>query len=55
MDLKEAVEHFQRDLISQQLAAHNNNLAATAKNFGLDRSNFYRLLKRLGIYPTQEG
>lgn len=54
MDLKEAVEHFQRDLISQQLALHNNNLAATAKNLGLDRSNFYRLLKRLGLHPSQE-
>ena len=55
VDLKEAVEHFQRDLITQQLATHNNNLAATAKNLGLDRSNFYRLLKRLGIHPAQEG
>ncbi len=52
MDLKEAVEQFQRDLISQQLAAHNNNLAATAQDLGLDRSNFYRLLKRLGIHPA---
>ena len=55
MSLKEAVDQFQSTLISQRLVANNNNLATTAKGLGLDRSNFYRLLKRLGIYPEKSG
>jgi anaerobic nitric oxide reductase transcription regulator len=50
INLKAVVDHFQVDLIQQKLAQHQNNMAATARALGLDRSNFYRLLKRLDIY-----
>jgi anaerobic nitric oxide reductase transcription regulator len=47
IDFKSAVDEFQRQLIQQQLAAQQGNMAATARMLGLDRGNFHRLLKRL--------
>ena len=47
--LKEAVDLFQREVIRQVLAKHNDNQAATARELGLNRSNFYRLLQRLEL------
>ena len=49
IDFKDAVEEFQRQLIQQQLAAQQGNMAATARMLGLDRGNFHRLLKRLAV------
>lgn len=49
MNLKQATQDFQKALIHQSLIDNKNNLAATARALGLDRSNFYRLLKRFGI------
>jgi anaerobic nitric oxide reductase transcription regulator len=49
IDFKNAVDTFQRQLIQQQLAAQQGNMAATARLLGLDRGNFHRLLKRLAI------
>lgn len=49
IDLKHAVEEFQRQLIRQQLTEQQGNMAATARIFGLDRGNFHRLLKRLSV------
>lgn len=49
IDFKKAVDDFQRQLIQQQLAAQQGNMAATAKVLGVDRGNFHRLLKRLAI------
>ncbi len=49
VDLKQATEDYQRELILRQLKQHNNNMAATARSLSLDKSNFYRLIKRLGI------
>jgi anaerobic nitric oxide reductase transcription regulator len=49
IDFKNAVEEFQRQLIQQQLAAQQGNMAATARVLGLDRGNFHRLLKRLAV------
>jgi anaerobic nitric oxide reductase transcription regulator len=49
IDFKNAVEEFQRQLIRQQLAAQQGNMAATARVLGLDRGNFHRLLKRLAV------
>lgn len=46
---KNAVDEFQRQLIQQQLAVQQGNMAATARILGLDRGNFHRLLKRLAI------
>ncbi|CAH0991586.1 Nitric oxide reductase transcription regulator NorR2 [Sinobacterium norvegicum] len=50
IDLKSIVDQFQIELIQQKLEQHQKNMAATARSLGLDRSNFYRLLKRLDIY-----
>ena len=49
IDLKETIDNFQRQLILEKLKLRNDNLAATARDLGLNRSNFYRLLQRLGI------
>ncbi|HLF96922.1 MAG TPA: nitric oxide reductase transcriptional regulator NorR [Methylococcaceae bacterium] len=49
LNLKDALDGFQRRVIQQQLAAHQGNLAATARTLGLDRGNFHRLLRRLAI------
>lgn len=49
IDFKNAVDEFQRQLIRQQLAAQQGNMAATARMMGLDRGNFHRLLKRLEV------
>ena len=49
IDLKKTVDDFQRRLINERLRLRNGNLAATARDLGLNRSNFYRLLQRLGI------
>ncbi|MGZ5045591.1 MAG: nitric oxide reductase transcriptional regulator NorR [Methylobacter sp.] len=49
INFKNAVDDFQRQLIQQQLAAQQGNMAATARMLGLDRGNFHRLLKRLAL------
>ena len=49
IDLKETIDNFQRQLINERLKLRNGNLAATARDLNLNRSNFYRLLQRLGI------
>ena len=46
-NLKEATEEFQRQFIEKILSRHNGNQAAAAREMGVNRSNFYRLLKRL--------
>lgn len=52
IDFKNAVDEFQRQLIRQQLAAQQGNMAATARVLGLDRGNFHRLLKRLAVIES---
>ena len=49
IDLKETIDNFQRQLINERLRLRNGNLVATARDLSLNRSNFYRLLQRLGI------
>lgn len=49
LSLKLATEQFQKTLIINTLSHHNNNLAASARELGMDRSNFYRMLKRYDI------
>jgi anaerobic nitric oxide reductase transcription regulator len=43
------VDDFSRQLIQQKLLENNHNMAKTASMLGLDRGNFFRLLKRLEI------
>ena len=49
-NLKAATEEFQRHFIETVLNRHNGNQAAAAREMGVNRSNFYRLLKRLEGY-----
>jgi anaerobic nitric oxide reductase transcription regulator len=49
LTLKEAVDEFQREAIEETLRKHNGNLASAGRELGINRSNFYRLLKRLDI------
>jgi anaerobic nitric oxide reductase transcription regulator len=49
VDLKRATDDFQRQLIQQALNQCHSNQAQAAKQLGLDRSNFYRLKKRLQL------
>ncbi|WP_271408083.1 nitric oxide reductase transcriptional regulator NorR [Pseudomonas sp. Q1-7] len=48
-DLREAVDQYQRQLITASLERLQNNWAAAARELGLDRANLLRLAKRLGI------
>ncbi len=47
--LAEATLAFQRQWLQRALAASDGNLAAAARSAGVDRSNFFRLIKRLGV------
>ena len=49
--LAEATEEMRRELVTARLREHGGNRAAAARSLGLDRGNFYRLLKRLGVGP----
>ena len=49
LSMAEAVDQFKRELITSRLQRYDNNLAATARSLGLDRGNFHRQLKRLGL------
>lgn len=46
-NLKQAIDDFQRSFIDAVLQRHSGNQAAAARELGVNRSNFYRLLKRL--------
>lgn len=47
--LNEAVDDYKRNFIEARLNYHKGNKAATARSLGVDRGNFVRQLKRLGI------
>jgi len=49
LSLAEAVDQFKREFILHRLARHDDNLSATARSLGIDRGNFHRQLKRLGL------
>jgi len=49
LSLRDAIDEFQRQLITERLEIHDQNLAATARDLGLNRGNFHRLLKRLQL------
>lgn len=46
-NLKQATEEFQKQFIDVILGKHHGNQAAAAREMGINRSNFYRLLRRL--------
>lgn len=47
--LREATEHFQRQLITRTLAQSDGKWAASARLLGTDVANLHRLAKRLGL------
>lgn len=47
--LRDATEDFQIQLIREVLQRHDNNQSSAARELGVDRGNFSRLLKRLDI------
>jgi len=47
--LATAMAEFQTQWIAQLLAAHHDNISAAARAAGVDRSNFFRLLKKIGL------
>ncbi|QYK02003.1 nitric oxide reductase transcriptional regulator NorR [Shewanella psychrotolerans] len=52
--LKQATEQFQAGYISQVLAQHENNWAATARALNIDSGNLHRLAKRLGLKHSKK-
>jgi len=49
LTLKAATDAFQRQLINEMITQTDGNQAAAAALLGVDKSNFYRLVKRLGM------
>lgn len=49
LTLQEALDQYRREIVEARLRQHQGRLAATARSLGLDRGNFHRLLKRLGL------
>jgi anaerobic nitric oxide reductase transcription regulator len=49
MTLAEAIADYRRQWLHRILREHRGNLAAAARVAGIDRSNFVRLVKRLGL------
>jgi anaerobic nitric oxide reductase transcription regulator len=47
--LREATEDFQRRWIQASLERHGGQLSRAATEAGMDRSNFHRLVRRLGV------
>ncbi len=47
--LKEAVENFEREYISQVLAQNNGSMAKAARFLGLERSHLYKKINKLKI------
>ena len=49
VDLRQATENYQRQLIGACLERHQHNWASAARELGLDRANLGRMAKRLGL------
>ncbi len=49
--LRQAVEEFERRHILDRLRAHGGQVAATARELGLERSHLYKKMRALGIDP----
>ena len=49
LELRTAVDDYQRQLLAGAVARHAGNLAAAARELGLDRANLLRLARRLEL------
>jgi anaerobic nitric oxide reductase transcription regulator len=47
--LTEVMEYCRREVVQARLRQHKGNRASTARSLGLDRGNFHRLLKKMGL------
>ena len=52
MDLRSAVDEFQRQRITHALSLNDGVVAGAARSLGLDRANLVRLAQRLGMPLT---
>uniref|UniRef100_UPI0031381554 helix-turn-helix domain-containing protein n=1 Tax=Variovorax sp. YR752 TaxID=1884383 RepID=UPI0031381554 len=52
--LREATEAFQRAWLSDVLARHGGRVASAAREAGMDRSNFHRALRKLGLLQADD-
>ncbi len=50
-NLRQAVEGFERQHIMARLRAHGGQVAATARELGLERSHLYKKMRALGVDP----
>jgi len=50
--LREATAAFQRAWLADALARHHGRVADAAREAGIDRSNFHRTLRKLGVLPA---
>ncbi|TMO43333.1 nitric oxide reductase transcriptional regulator NorR [Pseudoalteromonas ruthenica] len=50
INLRQAVDDYQRQIVKHALQAHQGNWSRTAKHLGVDRANLIRLAKRLQIH-----
>ena len=53
--LAEARAAFERAYVVETLRQARGNMAAAARQAGLDRSHYFRLVRRHGIEPKQYG
>jgi two-component system nitrogen regulation response regulator NtrX len=51
--LSEALDNFERTLISRALSAARGNVAEAARRLATDRANLYRRMRRLGLEPPR--
>lgn len=49
INLRHALDDFQRNLVRQSLTLHDGNWSKAAKHLSVDRANLIRLAKRLGV------
>jgi two-component system nitrogen regulation response regulator NtrX len=51
--LRDALERYEREYIRERLRAHGGQVAATARELGLERSHLYKKMRALGINPEE--
>jgi two-component system nitrogen regulation response regulator NtrX len=55
LPLSDALDEFERSLISAAMTQAEGNVAEAARVLQTDRANLYRRMRRLGIEKTSEG
>jgi anaerobic nitric oxide reductase transcription regulator len=54
LSLREATEAFQRRWVESALARNQGSMVRAAKDAGMDRSNFHRWVRRIGLLPQRD-